>query len=245
MCGAGVIALSHRFQLNYQFDIARQILRQKTRMTAAAIRLRNVLNGFDLTRQQPAAERRIGDVANTQLLARRQNVFLGFAEPQRVFGLQRGERMFRIRAAQRFRRRLANTDEAHLAARNQFAHRAHGFFNRHMRINTMQKVDVDHIEPHALQTLVTALMHILWPAVGGFFAVGQIDVAKLGGDHHVIAAALQRTRQQRFVTRLPVSIGAVEKIDAQIKCAMNGGIEIFFQRRAKLHRCRAAPHADS
>ena len=108
----------------------------------------------------------------------------------------------------------------------------------------MQKINVDYVQPHALQTLVATLMHVFRPAIGRLLAIGQIDIAELGGDHHVVAPAFQRAREQHLMARAPVRIGAVEKINAQIQRAMNRRIEIIDLRCVELNRGSTPPHAD-
>ena len=190
MRGAGVITLGYCFQLSDQLNIAREIFFVKARVAAAAIGLGKIIHALDAPGEQAAPERRIGDVAHAEFLARGHDVFFNVAKPQRVFGLQRGQRMFGMRAAQCLGAGFADADKTHLAARDQLTHRAYGLFNRHAGVNTMQKIDVDHIQPHALQAFVATLVHVFRAAIGGLFAIGQIDVAKLGGDDHIAAAAL-------------------------------------------------------
>ena len=60
----------------------------------------------DLAGEEAAAERAVGHEADAELAADRQDVVLDVALPQRIFGLQRGDRMDGGGAAQRLGRRL-------------------------------------------------------------------------------------------------------------------------------------------
>ncbi len=63
----------------------------------------------------------------------RQDLVLGIAAPERVLGLQRGDRVDRVGAADRLRRRLGEAEVAHLALLDQLGHRADGLLDRHLR----------------------------------------------------------------------------------------------------------------
>ena len=82
---------------------------------APVVVLVEVVDRLDGAGQEAAAERRVGDEADAQLAARRQDLVLGLARPQRVLGLQRGDRVHRVGAAQRVGRGLAEAEVADLA----------------------------------------------------------------------------------------------------------------------------------
>ena len=58
---------------------------------------------LDLAGQEAAAERRIGHEADAELVAGRQDFVLDAALPQRIFTLQRRDRMDGVRPADRLR----------------------------------------------------------------------------------------------------------------------------------------------
>jgi hypothetical protein len=149
-----------------------------------------------------------------------------------------------VRAPERLYARFADADEPHLALRDELRHRADGIFDRHVRIDPMEVVDVDHVHPKALETRFTAFEYVFGTPVGGFAAVRQIDVAELARDERFAAPAFQRAAEQHLVPRAPVRVGAVEEIDPEIECALDRRVEVGFERIAETNRLRPAPVAD-
>ena len=65
--------------------------------------------------QEAATERAVGDEADPELAHRGEDLGLEIAGPQRVLGLQRGDRMHGMRAPDRLRPGLREAEEADLA----------------------------------------------------------------------------------------------------------------------------------
>jgi hypothetical protein len=53
-------------------------------------------------------------------------------------------------------------------------------------------------------------------------AAGQVEVAELGRDDHLVAPALDRLADQRLVTAAGIRIGGVEEVHAEIERALHG-----------------------
>lgn len=70
-----------------------KIVALEPREVAAIIVRSEVLEAANFAREKAASERAIGDEADAQLAARREDFILGLARPERVFRLQRSDRM--------------------------------------------------------------------------------------------------------------------------------------------------------
>src|ERR1035441_4665517 len=84
------------------------------------------------------------------------------------------------------------------------------------------KVDLPDSEP--LQTRITTLADIFGPAVHAEkLALFITDISKLGGQDHLVTAALYRPTHEFFIDPATIHVGGVEEVDAQIECPMNRG----------------------
>jgi len=80
----------------------------------------------------------------------------------------------------------------------------------------MDVIEVDDIGFEPLQTALAARLNEFRPPVRGRRTVGRAQIAKLAGDHVLVAMALYRASDQFLVAALSVGIRAVEKIDADL-----------------------------
>ena len=92
---------------------------------------------------------------------------LGLAPPQRVFALQRGDRLDGVRAADRLRAGLGQAEVLDLARLDQVLDRAGDVFDRHIRIDAVLVEQVDDVGPQALERPSTAR----WMCSGRLFEV--------------------------------------------------------------------------
>ena len=122
-------------------------------LTAEVVGL-EVLRRRDLAGQKAAAERAVGDEADPELTHGVEDLVLGIARPQRVLGLQRRDRVDRVRAADRLGRRLRQPEEADLAGVDQLGHRADGLLDRHPGVDPVLVVEVDVVDGEAPQRRV-------------------------------------------------------------------------------------------
>ena len=126
-----------------QLQVALEVLALEARAVAAEVVLGQVLARAEAAGEEAAAERAVGDEADPQLAQGRQDLVLGIAAPERVLGLQRRDRMGRVGAADRLRRRLGEAEVAHLALLDQLGHRADRLLDRHLGIDPVLVVEVD------------------------------------------------------------------------------------------------------
>ncbi len=149
---------------------------------------------------------------------------LHVAGPQRVLGLERGDRMGRVRAANGLGRRLGQPEEAHLAGLHQLAHRPHRLLDRRLGVHAVLVEEVDVVEAEPPQRVVARFLHVLGPAVHA--AVGGIAAAddpELGGEHDLVAPVGDRTAHQLLVGAAAVHRGGVEEAHPQLQRAMDSG----------------------
>ena len=133
--------------------------------------------------------------------------------PQRVLGLQRGDRMDGVRAANRRRRRLGQSEVAHLAGLHELGHRADGLLDRRLRVDAVLVVEVDVVDAQALQRGVAGRAHVLrlaadLPEARIFFLA---DVGELRGEKDLVAPARDGLADQLFVVADAVDVGGVEE----------------------------------
>ena len=96
-------------------EVAAQVLLLEARPAPAEVALLQVVDRADPPGEEAAAERAVGDEADSELADGRQDLGLGITRPERVLGLQRRDRMDGVRAADRLRGGLGETEIAHLS----------------------------------------------------------------------------------------------------------------------------------
>ena len=166
-------------------------------------------------RQETAAERAEGDETDAELFARGEDA-VGFdpARPQRIFVLQRRDRLHGVRAADGLGTRLGHTEMPDLARGDELLDRAGHVLDRHVRVDPMLVEQVDEVEAEPLQRGVGHASDILGPAVHAVrLAVGKGE-AELGSDHHAVAHGLERFADNLLVGERAVGFGGVEESDA-------------------------------
>src|SRR5712671_998976 len=90
-----------------QVQVLFEIAFLETRMGMAPVGGNEIVARLERAAQEPAPQRRIGHEADAEFLERRQNLLLDVAGPQRIFGLDRGERVRFVGAADRVGTRFA------------------------------------------------------------------------------------------------------------------------------------------
>ena len=187
-------------------------------MVAAAVGLAKIIQAGNGAGEHAPPQRRVGHKAYAQLAAKRQDVRLDKAAPQRILGLQRGNRVHPGRAANGVWPRLGQPQVAHLALLHQPLHSANSVLDRHRRINAVLVIQVDHLHTQPGEAFITCFDHIFRAAVGAGLAIGHVHIAKLAGDDRLFAIAVgERAAQQLLVLALGISVGGVEKISARVQ----------------------------
>ena len=91
----------------------------------------------DLAREEALAQRAVGNEADPEFLERRQHFRLGRSPPQRVFALERGDRLDGVCAADRLHAGFGQAEVLDLAFLDQVLHRSRHVFDRHVRVDAV------------------------------------------------------------------------------------------------------------
>ena len=140
---------------------------------------------------------------------------LRLAPPQRVFALQRGDRLDGVGATDRLRSGFRQAEMLDLALGDQLAHRPGDVLDRHVAIDP---VLIEEVDPVGLEPLERGLGHladVLGAAVGASPA-RFADVAEFRGDHDLVANGRKSLADDLLVRVGAVGFGGVEKGDAAL-----------------------------
>ena len=191
--------------------------------SAPEVAVLQVVRRLEPPGQEAAAERAVGHEADAQLAHRvEQDLALHVAGPQRVLGLEGGDRVDRVRPADGLGRRLGQAEVAHLARLHQLAHGADRLLDRRLRVHPVLVVEVDVVEAEPAQRVVARLLDVLGPAVhAAVRRVVSADDAELGGQHDLVAPVGDRAADQLLVGAAAVHVGGVEEAHAQLERAVD------------------------
>ena len=195
--------------------------------------------------QKTAAERAEGHEADAQIAAYGQHRLLRFARPQRVFALQRRDRMRRVRAPDALRSSLREPQESDFAVAHEIGHRANGVLDGHGRIDPVQIVQVDGLDSETGEARVATRPHALRTRihVGRGAARGVGNQTELAGEDDPVPAVANRSTDQLFVRPFPVDVCRVDERHAQIEGPVNGSNRLLIVRGAVTLRHPHAPQA--
>ncbi|MNQ78676.1 hypothetical protein D3C85_935970 [compost metagenome] len=130
-----------------------------------------------------------------------------------------------VRPFQGRRRGLAQSQITYLAGADQFGHGADGFFDGHLRVDSVLVIQVEGVHAQALQAAVDGLANVFRSpvdATGG--GVGRVaDDPELAGQEHPVALAGNGLADQFFIGVRAVHVGGIEQVDAQFQRAVQGG----------------------
>ena len=200
----------------------------------------------DAPGQEPPPERRVGDVADAELAARRHDVALDVAEPQRVLGLQRGERMLAVGALAASSTPASQMPMKRTLPRSMSrAHRADRFLDRHARIDAVQVIDVDHVDAEPLQARVAATRRTYSgrPLVA-FLPSGRSMLPNLVATSTWSRNGRTAATEKRFVPSAPVGVRPIEERDAELAGAAYRRVEFLLERLAGPDGLAAPADAD-
>ncbi len=204
-----------------QLQVARVVVRLEARHRAPDVLRFEAVQVAQLAGQEGARQRTEGDEGDAELARRLQRAEFGVAGPERVFVLQRGDRMHRVGPAQRRGRYLGQADRADLAGAHQVGQRADAVLDRHLLVPAVQVVQIDHVGAQPTQAVLAGLLQRLRPAVDHPLAVDALH------------AALARQREPRAVRRQH----AADQFLVGAEAVQRGGVE---QRHAQIERAAAA-----
>jgi hypothetical protein len=118
---------------------------------------------------------------------------------------------------------LRQADVANLALLDQLGEGAHGVLDRRVRVDAVLVVQVDVVGAEPSQRALDSDADVGGAAVEGPRAPAVVrDQAELGGQHHLVAAALERLADQPLVDVGTVDLGGVDERDAQVDGPVDG-----------------------
>ncbi len=119
---------------------------------------------------------------------------------------------------------LGEAEMEDLACFDQARHGADGVFDGSIGIDAMLVVEIDVIDVEALQAGIAGFADVVGLAVDGADAgvAGIADDAELGGEHDLVAPALDGASDEFFVGGA-IHVGGIEEGDAEFEGAMDGG----------------------
>ena len=198
-------------------------------------------------REPPAAERAPRDHRDAVLLARRQHVVLDAADEHRVRRLLAHEAL--AVAALRHPLRLDDrgcgkrraADVAHLALVHQVGQRAERLVDVGVGTRPVHLVEVDVVGVEAAQALL-ALTQDPASRAAAHVRIGAHVAVHLGGEHDVVAAALDRLGHDLFRLSARVHVGGVDEVDPGIERGVDHVdrlVVVVVAPRAEHHRPEA------
>src|SRR6185437_11222101 len=141
---------SDRLDLIDDPQIALEVFAGETRVGLSPVIVGQMLGRANLACKKAVAERRVGDEPNAKLAQQGQQLGFRVTRPQRVFGLQRGERVYSVCASDRGGTSFGQTYVSDLSLGDQLRQSADGVFDRGLRVDSVLVIQVNAVgaEPH-------------------------------------------------------------------------------------------------
>src|SRR5215207_8329191 len=118
--------------------------------------------------------------------------------------------------------RFAQAEITNLALPNEPGHGSDGIFNRHVRVDAMDVIEIDDIDPHAFQAGLTGNRDVIRSAVhSAALPVRPADVTELGGNEIFVPPSFDGLADELLVDAGRVGIGRIQHIDAKLRGAMD------------------------
>src|SRR5512135_3387715 len=144
----------------HELQVLLEVLSLEPRPLATPVVRWQILEAAQLAGEEAAAKRAVRDEADAQFPDGREQLVLRDAAPQRILGLQGGNRVYRVRPADGRGHRLGQAEVTHLPLPYQFRHGTDGLFNGDVRIDTVLVVEVDVVDPQPSERAVAGLAHM-------------------------------------------------------------------------------------
>src|SRR5581483_3552899 len=222
--GSCALGAGESFDMPNQVEIASEVFALEARVELTEVVRGDIFGFLELTGQKTAAERAIGDEANAQLANCGEEIVFRIARPQRVFGLEGGDGMYAVGAANGCRGGFRQTQVANLALPDEIGHGADGLLNRRFGIDAVLVIEIDEIDVQALERGIAACPDVFGAAVDTQeFSIRRALVAELGRQHNLITTSLNSLAYQDLILERAVHVGGIEEIDAAVEREVNGG----------------------
>ena len=120
-----------------------------------------------------------------------------------------------------------------LADSYQLGHRADDLLDRHSDFAAMQVVQVDRLDAEPTEARLDRLAHIGGVVAGAHGLVGDgAGDAELGGDRHLVPAALRDLTDCAFAVSVAVDVGGVDEGHADVEGMVQGGQALLLRANA-------------
>ena len=195
--------------------------------------------------EKATPQRAVGHEADPQAPHGGQDFVLHVARPQRVFRLQRRDRVHLVGAFDGAGRGFRKAHETHLALAHEVRHGAHRFLDGRLGVHAVLVIQVDHLDAQALQALLAAFPHIVRLAIHAEEgAVRPAHIAELRGDHALLALAPDGSAHEFLIGTHAIHVRRVEEGDAEVERAVDGGdgFRIVASRIEIRHAHATEPH---
>src|SRR5271157_1372005 len=225
-------------------------LRRKARQRAAEIGAVEFRVFVDLARQEALPKRAIRHETNPEFLECGYHFLLRLPPPQRVFALDRSDRLDGVCTTDRLCGCFRHAEVLDLALLNEVLHGSRDVFDRNLGVHTVLIVEIDGINPEPLQRPFDGLLDVLGPAIHACRSRPMIGATKIepefGGDHYLPAEGSEGFADEFFVQERAVDFCGVKECDA----AFNGSTEkrghlllVFGRAVGKTHSHAAEPQS--
>ena len=224
VCRAGLAATFSEADLKKKLDepdceIRLAILRREAWHAGSEVRAVECRGVVDLAGEEAFPKRTERDEADAEFLERRQDLALGLAPPQGVFALQRRDRQDGVRAADRLRTSLGQTEVLHFALADQIPD---GFILRYPTEGSSEGVD-------GLPGDEGAFLACSFWMADDLAMIGRVDEARklfekllsLRNDLGLLAEEWD-PRLQRQVGNFPQAFSHVPLIDTALRLTASG-----------------------
>src|SRR5271165_706438 len=238
-------ALGHGklFDRCHKIEVLLKVLTLEPWFVAAEVFRRQVIDRLELSGQESATQRAVGDEPDAQFPHGRQDLGLGLAAPERILRLQRGDRVNHCGSTDRCGCSLRQPEVTHFSSLHQVRHRPDRLLDWRVGIDPVLVVKVDHIDAQSLEAGVTALPDILRITPDAEeFTVRAADVAELRRQYHLPSAVLDGLADEDLVSSHSIDVRRVEQVPASVQVTMDDA-----DRLRVIHLLRvvelAHPHA--
>jgi len=195
----------------------------------------------DGAREEALAQRAVGNEADSEFLEGRKYLLLGLPPPQRIFALDRGDRLDCMSTTDCLYARLGKSEVFHLAFPDEVLHRAGDVFDRNVRVHTVLIEEIDGIDLEPLERGLGNLLDVLRPTIQTpLLPRIRIEIeAELGCDHDLSADRSQGFAYELFIRERTVDFSGVEECDSTFDGGPNEGDHLSLVRSRTVAKAHA------
>ena len=207
-------------------DVVGQVVPLEPGLVAAEVALVQVVERAHGAGEEAAPERAVGDEADAELAQRGQDLLLRVARPDRVLGLQGGDRVHGVGPPDGGRRRLGEAEVADLALGHELGHGPDRLLDRRVGVHAVLVVEVDVVDAEPGEGAVAGLAHVLGPAVDRARRPGRSGSRTMPNLVAMTASSrcpASASADEHLVGVRPVHVGRVEERDPELERPVDGG----------------------